>query len=338
MSAARRLADALREPARAAAEANAADWNAIIAAARAEQLIGSLADRMTGLKLPGRVEEIFDGARRESERQRVQALWECEMARRALAPMNIPILLLKGSAFHAAGLDAAAGRSVGDLDLLVPRHSLDEVERRLIDAGWERLKEADGYDDLYYRRWMHEIPPLIHRERDRMIDVHHTIIPPTARPTPDAEALIADRVALDNGLFTLSAEDMVIHGAAHLLADGDLAGGLRNLWDLDRLLRQFGVRPGFWTRLEARAQRHELESTVSLALRLCARLFATPVDPKLAGRNRLGDRWFEARLLARNGWGQPVRPALRLAFYVRSHWLRMPPLMLARHLWAKATG
>jgi hypothetical protein len=26
----------------------------------------------------------------------------------------------------------------------------------------------------------------------------------------------------------------------------------------------------------------------------------------------------------------------RLAFYVRSHWLRMPPGMLARHLWTKA--
>jgi hypothetical protein len=40
--------------------------------------------------------------------------------------------------------------------------------------------------------------------------------------------------------------------------------------------------------------------------------------------------------MARNGWGQPVRPVLRFAFYVRSHWLRMPPLMLARHLLIKA--
>jgi hypothetical protein len=48
------------------------------------------------------------------------------------------------------------------------------------------------------------------------------------------------------------------------------------------------------------------------------------------------DRLFERRLLARNGWGQGIRKPLRLAFYVRSHWLRMPPLMLARHLWTKA--
>ena len=113
------------------------------------------------------------------------------MARRALAPLGVPVILLKGTAFHAADLDACGGRSVGDLDILVPHDSLGAVEAALLDAGWERMKEADGYDDAYYRRWMHELPPLIHRTRDRMIDVHHTILPLTARPTPDAGALIA---------------------------------------------------------------------------------------------------------------------------------------------------
>ncbi len=52
--------------------------------------------------------------------------------------------------------------------------------------------KSDPYDDLYYRQWMHELPPLVHGERGRMVDVHHTILPLTARPTPDAQALIAD--------------------------------------------------------------------------------------------------------------------------------------------------
>src|SRR3546814_12858161 len=87
---------------------------------------------------------------------------------------------------------------------------------------------------------MHELPPLIHKERDRMIDVHHTILPLTARQTPDAEVMIADSVALGDGLFVLSPEDMVLHCVAHLFADGDLAGGLRNLWDFHCLLEAFG--------------------------------------------------------------------------------------------------
>jgi len=331
MNDARLLVRALRDP----ASVQECDWTGLISAARAEQLIGSLACRMEGREMPSRIAALFAAAREDAAQAGTRALWEGEMARRALAPLGVPIILLKGTAFHAAGFDASAGRSVGDLDILVPRASLEAVEAALIGAGWERMKQAGGYDDLYYRRWMHELPPLIHRDRDRMIDVHHAILPLTARPTPDSEALIADSVALDNGLRILSPADMIVHAAAHLFADGDLAGGLRNLWDIDRLLREFATAdPEFRGKLKTRARRHGLAGPVERALRLCHRLYGTPVD---AGRLRLSDLLFEARLLARNGWGQERRKALRFAFYLRSHWLRMPPLMLARHLWIKAT-
>ncbi|MFN3944499.1 MAG: nucleotidyltransferase family protein [Allosphingosinicella sp.] len=336
MKAARLLVRALADPP-AADGLDAAGWTALIAAARGESLLGSLAFRLEGRAMPPAAAAILADERRDSARARTQALWEAEMARRALAPRAIPVVLLKGTAFAAAGLDAGIGRSIGDLDILVPRDRIDEAQDALLAAGWERLKADGSYDDLYYRRWMHELPPLIHKERDRMIDVHHTILPLTARPRPDAAALVADSVALPGGLRTLCPEDMVVHAAAHLFADGDLAGGLRNLWDIDRLVRQFDG-AAFRARLAERMRRHQLGPAVARALRLGARLYGTPVDPALAGRPRLSDRLFEARLLARNGWGQEARPALRFAFYVRSHWLRMPPLMLARHLWVKATG
>jgi hypothetical protein len=333
MSAGSLLVEALRAPQSTRID----DWPALISAARSEQLIGSLAFRFEGVKVPARIEDLFAAVRDEFAQTRTQALWEAEMARRALTGLDVPMVLLKGTAFHAAALDASIGRSVGDLDILVPREALDAVEAALILAGWERLKPAEGYDDLYYRKYMHEVAPLIHRTRDRMIDIHHTILPLTARPRPNAEALIGASVALDNGFRVLSPEDMIVHAAAHLFADGDLAGGLRNLWDVDRLIRQFAEDPDFWARLGDRSRLHQLEGPVALALRLSRKLYQTPVDPKAAGKDAFKDRWFEARLLARNGWGQESRRALRFAFYVRSHWLRMPPHLLARHLWVKAT-
>lgn len=333
MTGARLLVAALRDPA-SAPSLEAREWTSLIAAARAESLIGGLACRLEGQALPERAARLLDDARRDHEQGRVQALWEAEMARRALEPLGVPVILLKGTAYAAAGLPASAGRSIGDLDILVPRASLDSVQEALLGAGWEWVK-ADDYDDLYYRRWMHELPPLIHRERHRMIDVHHTILPLTATPTPDAAAMVADSVALDNGLRVLCPEDMVIHAACHLFADGDLAGGLRNLWDIDRLVRAFATEPGFWDRLRERGRRHQLSDPTARALRLAAFLYGTPVLG--VGGPTLADRLFALRLLARNGWGQETRPLLRLAFYIRSHWLRMPPLMLARHLWVKAT-
>lgn len=323
----------LADPAAAAA---ATDWTAMIAAARAESLIGALAWRLQGLALPPRVEALLDSARRDGEAARAQALWEAEMARRALAPLGVPVVLLKGTAYAAAGLDAGRGRSIGDLDILVPRAALPDVERALLAAGWEWVKEEDSYDDRYYRRWMHELPPLIHRERDRMIDVHHAILPRTARPRPDMDAMIAARVPLADGLFTLSPPDMIVHAAAHLFADGDLAGGLRNLWDIDRLLREFAEREAdIWPTLGERAEQHGLLAAVRRAGRLAHKLYGTPVPEDWRVRDG-ADPLFLRRLLARDGWGRARRPATRLAFYVRSHWLRMPPLMLARHLWVKA--
>jgi hypothetical protein len=321
VSDARLLARALADPG-SVVGLDADGWTGLLAMARAEQLIGTLALRLDGLAMPDAVAVILADARAAAEQGRRAALWEAEMARRALVAIDCPVVLLKGTAFVAAGLSAGQGRSIGDLDILVPRAALDAVEAALLVAGWEWVK-PDPYDDVYYRRWMHELPPLIHRERDRMIDVHHTILPLTARITPDADALIAGSVALGNGLRTLSPNGMIVHAAAHLFADGDLAGGLRNLWDIRCLVDEFGT-----VGLDGEARRHGLSREVACALRLVDALFGD-------GKARGVDRVYIRRLVARDGWGRPTRTLTRLAFYVRSHWLRMPPAMLARHLWAK---
>ena len=310
-------------------------WTILIAAARAEVLLGSLANRLADVRLPPSVVAILEDARTDVLHARAHALWEVEMARRALAPLGVPVVLLKGSAYAAAKLSAATGRSIGDLDILVPRDALPAVEAALLAAGWEWVKE-DAYDDLYYRRWMHELPPLIHKERDRMIDVHHTILPLTARHHPYAVELIRGSRSLDDGLKVLAPADMLIHSAAHLIADGDLTGGLRNLWDIDRMAREFGTEPGFWPELQRRARLHQLGGPVSRSLRLAAALYGTPVPDTVLAKVSWSDALFVRRLLARDGWGRPTRPLLRFGFYLRSHWMRMPPLMLARHLSIKA--
>ncbi len=332
---ARHLARALIEPAYVLT-LNDAGWTALLTMAHAERLSASLAVRLRGLAIPDAAQDVLTAALVNASQSRSHALWETEMARRALSPLGLPVILLKGAAFVAAGLDAGEGRMIGDLDILVPRDRIDEAEAVLLGAGWEWVK-PDPYDDGYYRRHMHELPPLIHRERDRMIDVHHTILPLTARVRPDAVALIADAVALDDAgmLRTLSREDMIIHAVAHLLADGDLQGGLRNLWDIDRLVREFSADEGFWGQLVVRARLHGIVPHVSRAMRLAHHIFETPIDPFLAYKARSGDVFYLGRMLARDRWGRETRAILRFAFYVRSHWIRMPPLMLARHLWTK---
>ncbi len=328
------LVQALRDPETVLA-LDGAGWTDLISIARAESLIGSLAHRLQGVDVPEQVKPVLKDAIEAHELVRQQALWEADCARRALVDIDCKVVLMKGTAYVAADLDAGIGRSIGDLDIMVARDKLPMVEEALLDAGWEWVK-PDPYDDQYYREHMHELPPLIHRDRDRMIDVHHTTLPLTARPTPDAQAMLDDAVQLENGLYVMAPEDMTLHSIAHMFADGDLAGGLRNLWDIHLLVSEVSAREdGFFVNLIARAEDFGLVRHAVRALRLAKQLFATAIDPSMPLGKRTSDNLYVRRLLARDGYGRETRKITRQAFYIRSHWLRMPPLMLAKHLWTK---
>ncbi len=327
MKAVRILVALLRAPERVAT-LDLATWTEVLTVARAETLAGTLAHRLEGLAVPPVVAAALAEARIDAAEARRTALWEANRVAQALKPLGHPVILLKGTAFAAAGLAAAQGRGIGDCDILLPRASLDHAEKLLIGAGWEWVK-PDPYDDFYYRQWMHELPPLVHGERGRMVDVHHTILPPTARPRPDAAALIADAEPLEGGLAVLCHSDMIVHAAAHLFADGELAGGLRNIWDIHALIEERGFEG-----LEARSARHGLSVAVGRALRLSHALYRTEV-PHRWRRVTAVDRLFLRRMTARDGWGRERRKGTRLAFYIRSHAIRMPPPLLARHLWIK---
>ena len=327
------LVDVLRDP-ESHAPSDGDQWTGLISIARAESLMGTLAHRLKGVDVPEQVKPILDDAIGAHDLARKQALWEADCARRALSKLDYKTILMKGTAYVAADLKAGVGRSIGDLDIMVAREHLPEVEEALLDAGWEWVK-PDPYDDQYYREHMHELPPLIHRERDRMIDVHHTTLPLTAGLTPNARAMLDDAIELESGLYVMSPEDMVCHCAAHLMADGDLAGGLRNLWDMHCLITEFsGQDTAFWDKLSARARLHQLTKAVNRSVRFAHRLYGTDVPAKWL-KGELLDPAIHRRLLARDEYGRETRKLTRQAFYIRSHWLRMPPLMLARHLWTK---
>ncbi len=331
----RLLVTHLVDPARLA-HADAPTWEALIRMARAESLIGQLSERSrdAGVRdaLPPRVRAILDDADIGTAAAQRTSRWEAHLAARALRPLGIPVVLLKGAAYLAAGLPPSAGRGIGDLDILVPRDALPQVEAALLGAGWAWLK-PDPYDDHYYRTWMHELPPLVSVDRGEMIDVHHTILPLTARPTPDAAALIASAVPLGDGLSVLSPPDMVLHSAAHLFADGEFMGALRNLWDIHRLLEHFDG-PAFRAALAERARHHQLEKPLARACRFASEIFGTDVAGGTVSVDWLSPL-MRARLLGRDRWGRDSAPLAGKALYLRGHLLRMPPGLLARHLFTK---
>ena len=140
--------------------------------------------------VPAAARVHFEAAQTLAQAQADAVRREIAYIDRALAPTGVPIVLLKGAAYLVAGLRAARGRIFSDIDILVPRSALAEVEAALMLEGWASAKTT-AYDQRYYRRWMHELPPLRHINRQTLLDVHHAILPLTARLKPDSAKLLA---------------------------------------------------------------------------------------------------------------------------------------------------
>jgi hypothetical protein len=329
-----------------ALELSEPEWDALLPRARAASLLPRLAfdARAAGLldRLPPKVGDHLAAATTLAQYHARTLCWEIGRIERALGQLGVPILLLKGAAYLAARLRAAGGRLVADTDIMVPRATLCAVEAALLDAGWQPTK-LEPYDQLYYRTWMHELPPLRHRERDTVVDVHHAILPPSARLRPDSGMLWAAARPLGGGrLHVLAPADMVLHAAVHLFHDGDLRHALRGLVDIADLLGDFEREPNFWSGLARRAAALDLGRPLFYALRFCRRLLRTSIpDEALAAASvhapppaivRLMDRLVPRTLIPGPHPGVSGSGSAALLLYMRAHWLRMPPWLLARHL------
>ena len=344
------LLRSLRDPA-CMAEHTEATWDVLMRQALAAGLLarlGALA-RQAGVehRLPVPVRRQMQALLAVAEQQRRAVRWELLMLSRDLAELPGPVLLLKGAAYVAGDLPPAPGRLFSDIDILVARDQLDQAEAALMLGGWASAAETT-YDERYYRQWMHELPPMLHLRRQTNLDLHHNILPLTARiKTHSAPLLAAARPLSEFPRFSLPAPvDQVLHSATHLMHEGEWNHGLRDLADLDSLLREHSRTAGFWDALLARAAELSLGRPLFYGLSLCREYLHTPVPAEVLDRcparpgavhRALMPALFRRALTgphrASMAWGTPVA---EFALYVRSHYLRMPLHLLLPHLIVKA--
>jgi hypothetical protein len=331
---------------------NEADWDGLLPLARSTRLFPRLAalTRSRGLmdQVPPRIADHMGAALRLAAHRQQKILWELHHLNQALRHVQEPVLVLKGAGYLMADLGVARGRVFGDVDLLVPRAGLSGVEQVLKAAGW--VSEAlDSHDERYYREWMHEIPPLWHPDRQIEVDIHHTISPLTSRIKINADLLFEAAVPVQDYRFRIPAPvDMVLHSAVHLFYGGEFEHGLRDLSDLDSLMREFSGRdPGFWRKLVSRAERLDLRRPLFYALRYTYRLLDTPIPEEIRirassfGPGRATVKAMDSLLESALMPNDPAAPGglaawARSLLWIRSHLLKMPPGLLFYHLMHKA--
>lgn len=323
-----------------------AQWDLVIPQARAAGLLGRLAAlAMYGQiqpSLPIRVWHALESGLALASRQAVNVQQELRQLDAALYKLGTPVIVLKGAAYIASVSPAAAGRLMSDIDILVEKEAIHEVESALMLAGW-MSSQLDAYDQRYYRQWMHEIPPMQHIRRGTTLDVHHNLLPETARTRTRPDLIIASAVRLPGmSCMHVPAElDMILHSATHLMHEGEWHHGLRDLSDLYTLiLAAYAERSDFWSDLKNRAGELNLERPIYLALIQLERVFGLK-SPLWATNKRVSDGVLHEIVTSGvYSFHSSCRTNLTFlserALYVRSHWLRMPMHLLIPHLFHKA--
>jgi Uncharacterised nucleotidyltransferase len=327
-------------------------WDAAIRLGRSGGLLGRMAAgfQKAGVwgALPAAPKRHLLAATVVADRQHVELGYEVRALAHALKAAGVPLVLLKGSAYTMAGLAAGRGRTVSDVDILVPKGQLAAVETALMMGGWVSTN-TDAYDQRYYRTWMHEIPPMRHLNRGTVVDLHHAVLPPTSALRPDTSLLLQAAVWVDAeaGVQVLAPADMVLHSATHLFHEGEFDMGMRGLSDLALLMGELSAKnPVFWPQLEARSAQLDLQWPLLYALRYCRLLLNLPVPEGLEDRliasqkgRLMGLRlWLLDLLLLRALVPKhplvegPLTPLVRWLLYLRGHLLRMPVHLLVPHL------
>jgi hypothetical protein len=323
-------------------------WDLVVRQARRANLLSRLG---VLLRSKGELKRVPDQVRPHliaecnlaDQQQRVMK-WELHCLMQVLGTVNIPVILLKGAAYVAAGLPPAQGRRFSDVDILVPTDRLKAAEKVLFLNGWFAEKQ-NPYDQQYYRLWMHELPPLRHVRRRTVLDVHHAIVPLTMRLHPNPKKLIANTVVAGAGgqPRVLAPVDMVLHSAAHLFLDGEFQNALRDLVDLDLLLREFSAIGNFWDDLFTRSVEMELTRPMYYAASYLVRYFQTPIPestitalkahaPGLVVNIVMKKLLDRAITVHHPSCDDSFSGLARFILYVRGHYLRMPMYLLIPHL------
>ena len=247
--------------------------------ARAEQL-SVLGLILVELDRSGRLDELHSApspaARHLSQLRRQAAMWDLErdLLLRRLAHAGIPALLLKGTALRLTTYRDSAERAMADLDMLVPKPSLEAAVAVLAESGYER--ESPERVRLYLEHFHH----LIMRKPDGfVVEIHWALAPARSSFPLDPAAFWRDACEVTgNGAVRVSvpsAVHMVLHLAQQNLEDG--FSQLRRLVDVDRVIA--GTPDFAWARLSADAKLMRVQAVVALTLQLARVLLGTPVPP-----------------------------------------------------------
>ncbi len=211
------------------------EWNQLVLILRKEKMLArfyAILERGQLLEeIPPEALRHFVNANIVSKKQAALAKKEASELSKALSDKADYIVFLKGAAYSVTDNPASLGRVYSDIDLLVPKNNLENIEQYLCVVGWKH-HSLDDYDEMYYRKWAHEIPPMQHGSRGTVLDIHHNLVPVISGKSINIQAFVKDYGTAHNNITVLCEPAMFFHSAIHLFFNEDMSSAFRDMTDL----------------------------------------------------------------------------------------------------------
>ncbi|OZG73576.1 hypothetical protein BTA51_10340 [Hahella sp. CCB-MM4] len=325
---------------------SADQWQKAILILRYQQLLARYAKHF---RKKGIFDQLHEYARHHltnaeiiADKQYQQVHYEAALLKQQIGNIGSHLVFLKGAGYSLSGLPVGVGRTYSDIDILVDKQYIREIEKTMTLHGW-LPEEMDEYDQKYYRQWAHEIPPMKHATRGTLIDIHHNIIPIVSMRAPDINILFDHTVMTSDGYQVLDKAAMTLHSLIHLFYNEEFKYGYRDLMDIHILMS--GNSEDYWQQLLDLAKTCGFEKELYFACRYAEGLMQTGVPDfvttQLAHhKSRMQsvlDFMFTNLLSPSHPFvRRPIYPLAVFMGFIRGHRLKMPLSILVYHSMNKA--
>ena len=260
-------------------------------------------------RLPAEVRDYLDGMRELNRLRNRDLLVALVAIARALNPLGIEPLLLKGAnALLPGAYPGAADRVIGDLDLALPPGAEAAATAALIDLGYRPGVSAHPPPPPLpgVARRAHHAPPLLHLDLPVKVELHRRLL---ANPRDDARL----QAGMRTHIYSLAAGAVarvpdvgtrLLHNFLHAQINDRQRRlrclNLRQLLDFAALAqsRPDVLTPALLGRLRPRRRLALLEYLAQAEHWLG--LTYPPDLPRVASARR--ERWLQERVLTRPGW------------------------------------
>lgn len=323
-------------------------WQSIILVLREEKLLATLyhlaLDSGVYKQFPEFVQRHLYSAYIYANRQSKQIFYEALLLQELLEKNAINPVFLKGANYALRKSNNSHGRICSDIDVLVKVEDINNCESLLLAQNWKSEK-LTKYDEKYYRQWAHEIPPLMHPFRGTVLDIHHNLYLPISGRSPNIELFLDELDLTEDSFAVLKIPQTVMHSIIHLFMNEDFSSGLRDLFDIYRLVTEYGDED-FWNDLISLAQKSNFLLELQYCLVALTTIFSFEVPQCVS--NRLQDKSLSK---VQQFWAKhifvnaiiPHHPLVALKrqscasslAYFRGHWVKMPMTVLFKHFVVK---